>query len=99
MVGGLSVMAAYFLLLRWGFDVASRASTRFSKLTGMGLVTMLFFSIGMNMLTATGLTPVMGMPLPLISHGGSAMLTVMVAIGIVMAIDRDQKKNSPHAGL
>ncbi|NVD45012.1 rod shape-determining protein RodA [Qipengyuania atrilutea] len=91
MIGGLAVLAAYFFLLRWGFQVAARAGSRFGKLSAMALVVMLFLYIAMNMLTATGLTPVMGMPLPLISHGGSAMLTVMIAFGILMAIDREGK--------
>lgn len=99
LVGGLAVVAAYFVLLRWGFNVASRASGRFGRLTAMGLVTMLFLYIAMNMLTATGLTPVMGMPLPLISHGGSAMLTVMVAFGILMAIEREEGKGRPRHDL
>jgi rod shape determining protein RodA len=93
LVGGLAVMAAYFLLLRWGFKVASEASGRFGRLTAMGLVAMLFLYIAMNILTATGLTPVMGMPLPLISHGGSAMLTVMIGFGILMAIEREKRKD------
>ena len=99
MVGGLAVLAAYFLLLRWGFRVAAKAGTRFGKLTAMGLVVMLFLYIAMNMLTATGLTPVMGMPLPLISHGGSAMLTVMVAFGILMAIERQETEGRSRMGL
>lgn len=99
MVGGLAVLAAYFWLLKWGSRVAARAGTRFGKLTAMGLVTMLFLYIAMNMLTATGLTPVMGMPLPLISHGGSAMLTVMVAFGILMAIEREETEGRSRMGL
>lgn len=91
LVGGAAVMFAYFVLLRWSIGVASAARSKFGKLTAMGLTVTIFLYIAMNMLTATGLTPVMGMPLPLISHGGSAMLTVMVAFGILMAIEREDK--------
>lgn len=89
-VGGAALMFAYFLLLRWGFQTASAARSRFGRLAVLGLTTMIFFYIAMNMLTATGLTPVMGMPLPLVSHGGSAMLTVMLAIGVIMAVEREE---------
>lgn len=89
LVGGFGVMLAYFFLLRWSFSIGLSARSRFAKLVAMGLTATLFLYVAMNMLTATGLTPVMGMPLPLISHGGSAMLTVMLAVGILMAIERE----------
>lgn len=99
LIGGLAVMIAYVILLRWSFEVGANAKSRFGKLVAMGLTVTLFLYIAMNMLTATGLTPVMGMPLPLISHGGSAMLTVMLAVGILMAIERDNStQNTQKVG-
>ncbi len=96
LVGGLLLLFAYFLLLRWCVGVAMKSNNRFGRLTAMGLTATIFFYIAMNVLTATGLTPVMGMPLPLVSHGGSAMMTVMLSIGIIMAIDRDNSRSTPR---
>jgi rod shape determining protein RodA len=54
------------------------------------LTATIFSYVAMNMLTATGITPVMGVPLPLISHGGSAMMTIMIAFGLIMAIEQGE---------
>lgn len=99
LVGGLAVMLTYYALLKWSFKVALSARSNFGRLTAMGMVVTLFLYIAMNMLTATGLTPVMGMPLPLISHGGSAMLTVMIAVGILMAIELEEVRSRPVGGI
>lgn len=94
LVGGLALMFAYFLLLRWGFRTGLEAQSRFGSLVAVGLTTTIFFNIAMNMLTATGLTPVMGQPLPLISHGGSAMMTVMISVGLIMAVERSETRSA-----
>jgi rod shape determining protein RodA len=94
LVGGLALMFAYFLLLRWGFRTGLHAKSRFGSLVAVGLATTIFFNIAMNMLTATGLTPVMGQPLPLISHGGSAMMTVMISVGLIWAVEHSEARRS-----
>ena len=95
LVGGLAVLAGYVWLLRWGFRTASMAPSRFGKLAAGGLTVTFFFYVAMNMLTATAITPIMGIPLPLISHGGSAMMTIMMLVGLLMAIERDAQKRGP----
>jgi len=99
LVGGITVLLAYMVLLRWGANVAAASSTRFGKLTAAGLTTTIFFFVAMNIMTATGLTPVMGVPLPLISHGGSAMMTIMIAIGLIMAVERQEMQGARSGGL
>jgi rod shape determining protein RodA len=91
LIGGLILLATYAWLLTWGFRTADAAKTRYAGLLGMGLTTTIFFYIAMNLLTATGIAPVMGVPLPLISHGGSAMMTILIAIGLLMAIERESQ--------
>lgn len=90
MIGGLALGFAYFLLLRWSTRVALKAPTRFGQLTAAGLTMTIFFYIAINLMMVMGLAPVVGIPLPLFSHGGSSMMTIMICIGIVLAIDRDQ---------
>jgi rod shape determining protein RodA len=68
--------------------VAQRAPDRFSKLLAAGMVTTIFFYFAINMSMVMGLAPVVGIPLPFMSHGGSSMMTNMLCIGTLMAIDR-----------
>ena len=91
LVGGLVLIALFFLLLRWGMKVSLDAKGRFERLAGAGLTLTIFFYIAINLMMVMGLAPVVGIPLPLVSHGGSAMLTVMICIGLLMAIDRQNR--------
>ena len=56
----------------------------------------IFFYTAINLLMVMGLAPVVGIPLPLVSYGGSAMLTVMICLGVLMSIDRNTRKDSLH---
>ncbi|MEY3704372.1 MAG: hypothetical protein RLZZ561_1992 [Pseudomonadota bacterium] len=91
LVGGLAIITAFVLVGRWGLNVANRASTRFGKLTAAGLSMTIFYYVTINLLMVMGLAPVVGIPLPLVSHGGTAMLTVMLCLGIMMSIDRNSR--------
>ena len=88
MVGGFAVLFGYYLLIRWGLDVALRSKTRYGQLVAAGLTATMFFYMMINLLMVMGLAPVVGIPLPFISHGGSSMLTIMICIGIIMSIER-----------
>ena len=90
-VGGLAVIGAFVLVGRWGLNVANRATTRFGKLTAAGLSMTIFYYVTINLLMVMGLAPVVGIPLPLVSHGGTAMLTVMLCLGVMMSIDRNNR--------
>jgi rod shape determining protein RodA len=89
--GGLIIIGAFVLLARWGMNVAERAPTRFGRLTAAGLTMTIFFYVTINLLMVMGLAPVVGIPLPMVSHGGTAMMTVMICAGILMSIDRSSK--------
>lgn len=94
MLGGLFVLTVFALILRWGLGVALRAPDRFSRLLAAGMVTTIFFYICINLMMVMGLAPVVGIPLPFVSHGGSSMLTNMLCIGTLMAVDRWSRR--PH---
>ena len=53
----------------------------------------IFFYLAVNLMMVMGLAPVVGIPLPLVSYGGSAMLTVMICLGILMSIDRHNRQD------
>tara|TARA_R110000796_G_scaffold14011_14_gene45537 strand:+ start:14310 stop:15422 length:1113 start_codon:yes stop_codon:yes gene_type:complete len=86
--GGILVLFCFFLLFRWGLGVAMKAQTRFSQLTAAGLTVTIFFYVAINLMMVMGLAPVVGIPLPFLSHGGSSMMTIMICVGILMSIDR-----------
>ena len=88
LMGGIAILIGFALLFRWGFAVALRANTRYGKLVAAGLTTTIFFYVAINLMMVMGLAPVVGIPLPFLSHGGSSMLTIMICIGLIMSVDR-----------
>jgi rod shape determining protein RodA len=88
MIGGLFVLAIFAIVFRWGLNIARRAPDRFSQLLAAGMVATMFFYVAINMMMVMGLAPVVGIPLPFMSHGGSSMMTNMICVGTLMAIDR-----------
>jgi len=94
LLGGVLLILAWFGVIWWAMSVAQRAEDRFAKLTAAGLATTLFFYVSINMAMVMGLAPVVGVPLPLISFGGSAQMTVMLILGILMSIDRNNRKRT-----
>lgn len=96
--GGLFVLLVFALILSWGLSVARRAQDRFAKLLAAGMTATIFFYVAINLMMVMGLAPVVGIPLPFLSHGGSSMMTNMICIGTLMMIDRWNRK-APRGGL
>lgn len=94
MLGGLFVLAVFALILRWGFSVARRSPDRFTQLLAAGMTVTVFFYVAINLMMVMGLAPVVGIPLPFMSHGGSSMMTNMICLGTIMAADRWRKGSS-----
>ncbi len=94
LVGGASLIIAFGMMLMWGLRVAARAKTRFGQLTAAGLTTTIFFHVAVNLLMVMGFAPVVGIPLPLVSSGGSSVMTVMICLGILMGIERQSRTRS-----
>jgi rod shape determining protein RodA len=93
LIGMLVLILLFFLLLKWGMGVAMDARERFERLAASGLTLTIFFYIAINLMMVMGLAPVVGIPLPLVSYGGSAMLTVMICLGMLMSIDRQTRRD------
>ena len=94
LVGGCLLILAFMLVIRWGIGVGQRATTRFARLTAAGLATTIFFYVAINLSMVMGLAPVVGIPLPLVSFGGSAQMTVLLSLGILMSIDRQNRRST-----
>jgi rod shape determining protein RodA len=94
MFGGTIVIVGWLLVLRWSLNVAAKAPTRFGRLSCAGLNAVLFSYFAINLLMVMGLAPVVGIPLPMISYGGSAVMTVMICLGLLMSFERQQRTRS-----
>nr|WP_295775545.1 rod shape-determining protein RodA [Rhodoferax sp.] len=91
LLGNLFLLAAFIFLILRGLAIALEAPTLFSRLLA-GSVTMIFFTYAfVNMGMVSGIVPVVGVPLPFISYGGTAMVTLGLAVGILMAISNSKR--------
>lgn len=86
LLGGLGVILLYMIVLGYGLAISMRSRNHFGRLLALGLTTTIFLYVFINVAMVMGVVPVVGVPLPLISYGGTAMMTVMVAFGLIMNI-------------
>lgn len=85
-IGSLFFLGCYFFMLLWGLYVAMNARDRFGVLLSFGVVMLIFWQAVINLLMILGFLPVVGIPLPLVSYGGSSLLTTMLGLGILMNV-------------
>jgi len=86
-VGGLAVLALYLVVFFMGLLFALRTRSQFGRLLAAGASVTFFLYVVINVAMVTGLIPVVGVPLPLVSYGGTAMMTVMVGCGLALGVD------------
>lgn len=79
-------LALMLTILLWGVNTARKAQDRAGSYVALGVVTILFIHFSVNIGMTTGLLPVVGLPLPLMSYGGSSVLTSLVGLGLVMNV-------------
>jgi rod shape determining protein RodA len=84
LVGGLLVLLLFALLMVYGLAVSVRCRNHFGRLMAMGMTATILLYVFLNTAMVMGLIPVVGVPLPLISYGGTAMLTVLAGCGFLM---------------
>ncbi len=88
LLGNIILLGLFIALIQRGLAIASNAPTLFTRLLG-GAVTMIFFTYAfVNMGMVSGLLPVVGVPLPFISYGGTAVVALGIGVGILMSIHR-----------
>jgi len=86
LIGNIVLVTLYLLIIARGLMIAANASTVFARLTA-GAITLSFFVYAfVNMGMVTGILPVVGVPLPMISYGGTALLSILAGMGILMSI-------------
>lgn len=84
--GELFLLSLYIALIVMGFYIAFRCTSYFGKLVALGLTANLFFYMAINLGMVMGLVPVVGIPLPLVSYGGTSMLTQMISFGLIQCV-------------
>jgi rod shape determining protein RodA len=91
LVGGLTVLALYFLILAYALFTALQIRSQFGRLLAMSVCITFFLYVFINTAMVMGLIPVVGIPLPFMSYGGTAMMTLMIGFGLLMSasIHRD----------
>ena len=98
-VGSVALLILFAVVIGYGIQIAMSARSQFARLLAMGITLNFFFYIMINGLMVMGLIPVVGIPMPLLSYGGTAMLTVMFGFGLLMSCHVHRQVEIPrHSG-
>ena len=84
--GSMLLLTVYLLLIAWGIHIARNSRDRFGTFLAVGIVAVVFWELVINVSMATGLLPVVGIPLVLFSYGGSSVVSTLAAMGLLMNI-------------
>ncbi|MFT0533193.1 rod shape-determining protein RodA [Castellaniella hirudinis] len=93
--GGVALLVLYALLVLRGLSITVRAPTQFGRLLAGAMSMMMFVYVFVNIGMVTGILPVVGVPLPFMSYGGTALMTLGVACGLLMSIGAHQPETRP----
>jgi len=86
LIGASFIIILNFLIIAYSYSFALKSSSYFGKLVAIGVATNFFFYVFINTAMVLGLIPVVGIPLPLISYGGTVILSVMAGFGIILSV-------------
>ncbi len=86
LMGALGLLFLYGIILIYGYVFSASCRNQFGRLVSIGITTTFFLYVFINIAMVTGLIPVVGVPLPLISYGGTAMLTLMIGFGLLIGV-------------
>lgn len=99
MLGAFGLLLLYFLLLAYGMMIAFTSRSQFGRLVALGLTVSFFLYVFVNIAMVTGLIPVVGIPLPLVSYGGTAMLTLLAGCGILLSVSVHREVRISRTGI
>lgn len=94
LVGVLALLTLYFIIIIRGLQISLQAQDTFSRLVGASITLTFFVYLFVNIGMVSGLLPVVGLPLPLISYGGTSMVTLLIGFGILMSIKTHRRLHS-----
>jgi len=90
-IGSIVLILLFLLFLRQGFKIGKQSRNKFAKLTALGITSWILIQALVNIGAMVGVVPLTGIPLPFISHGGSALVTELIAVGILLNISKTSK--------
>jgi len=90
LIGSVFLLWLYYLLAKQGINIASKTNDYFGKMLAFGISLMLTIQVAINISMTLGLAPVVGLPLPLMSYGGSSMIITFAALGILVNINKER---------
>ena len=96
-VGTMALLVLFCIVIGYGVRIAMSSRSQFGRLVAMGITLNFFFYILINAAMVMGLIPVVGIPMPLLSYGGTAMLTVMFGFGLLMSVHIHRQVEIPRA--
>ena len=96
LIGGVTLLALYLMILAYGLSIALRSRNHFGRLVAFGVLMTFLLYIAINTSMVMGLIPVVGVPLPLVSYGGTAMLTLMFGFGLLMCVHVHRNAEIPR---
>jgi rod shape determining protein RodA len=85
-IGGLILIVLFMVIILWGLKIALQARDLLGTITAFGVTAFISWEVFINIGMVLGILPVVGIPLPFFSYGGSAMLSLMAAIGLLMNV-------------
>ena len=86
LVGSLVLLMLFILIITWGLQIAQRSRDPFGTLLAVGVTSMIFWQVFINIGMVMGLMPVVGVTLPFISYGGSSIITMMAGVGLLLNV-------------
>lgn len=97
-MGTIGLLILFSIVIGYGIRIAMQSRSQFGRLLSMGITLNFFFYIMINAAMVMGLIPVVGIPMPLLSYGGTAMLTVMFGFGLLMSVHVHRQVEIPRSG-
>ena len=85
LIGCIVLLGLYVMVVVYGYAIALRSRSHFGRLLAMGTVTTFFLYVFINIAMVMGLIPVVGIPLPLVSYGGTSMISLLIAFGLILS--------------
>jgi len=91
-----ALLALFATVIYYGIEIAMKSRSQFGRLLAMGITVNFFLYLMINGLMVMGLIPVVGIPMPLLSYGGTAMMTVMFGFGLLMSVHVHKSMSVPR---
>lgn len=96
LIGMLFLLSIYMALIIWSLRIASNAESRYGQHIAVGMAAFIFWHVFVNLNMVTGMLPVVGLPLPLMSAGRSNLLTIMIGMGLLMNVSMTSRRKKPR---